>query len=70
MKHGSVTVEIHHQAGMAAANTVNAKQSGLVDFNTFQGSTFKHRRSPKFQIIEGSNRHRLGRRAIFKSQAY
>ena len=53
MKHGAVTVEIHHQAGMTAANTVNVKQSGLVDFNAFQGSTFKHRTSPKnSKIIE------------------
>jgi hypothetical protein len=28
---------------MTAANAVNAKQRQLVDFNAFQGSTFKHR---------------------------
>ena len=40
MKRGSVTVQIHHQAGMTAANAVNAKQRRLVDFDAFQGSTF------------------------------
>ena len=48
MKHGSVTVEISHQAGMATANTVNVKQRELVDCNAFQGSTFKHRNIPTF----------------------
>jgi len=48
MKRGSVTVKIHHQAGVTAANAVNAKQRGLVDCNAFQGSTFKHRNIPKF----------------------
>jgi hypothetical protein len=53
MKHGSVTVEIPHQARMTAANTVNVKQRALVDFNALQGSTFKHRNTPqKFKIIE------------------
>ncbi len=47
MKHGSVIVEISHQAGMAAANTVNVKQRRLVNRNAFQGSTFKHRNTPK-----------------------
>ena len=45
MKHGSVTVEIFHQAGMAAANAVNVKQRELVD-NAFQGPTFEHRNNP------------------------
>jgi hypothetical protein len=49
MKRGSVTVQIQHQAGMAAANTVNAKHRGLVDCNAFQGSTFEHRHTPKNQ---------------------
>jgi hypothetical protein len=35
MKRGAVTVKIHHQAGMTAANTVNAKQRELVDCNAF-----------------------------------
>ena len=47
MKHGSATVEIHHQAGMTAANAVDAEQRELVDCNAFQGSTFKHRNIPK-----------------------
>ena len=46
MKHGSVTVEIFHQAGMAAANAVNLKQRELVDCNAFQGPTFEHRNNP------------------------
>ena len=38
---------------MTAANTINVKQRGLVDFNAFQGSTFKHRKIPqKNYIIE------------------
>jgi len=48
MERRSVTVQIHHQAGMAAANAVNAKQRELVDCSAFQGSTFKHRNIPKF----------------------
>jgi hypothetical protein len=47
MKHGSITVEIFHQAGMAAANAVNVKQRELVDCNALQGSTFNHRNNPK-----------------------
>jgi hypothetical protein len=46
MKRGSVTVEIFHQAGMAAANAVNVKQRELVDCNAFQGPTFEHRNNP------------------------
>jgi len=46
MKHGSVTVEIFHHAGMAAANAVNLKQRELVDCNAFQGPTFEHRNNP------------------------
>jgi hypothetical protein len=42
-------MEISHQAGMTAANTVNAKHRGLVDCNAFQGSTFEHRHTPKNQ---------------------
>jgi len=57
MESRSVTVQIHHQAGVAAANAVNAKQRGLVDCNAFQGSTFKHRNIPKFQIIEATTSH-------------
>jgi hypothetical protein len=47
------------------------KQRGLVDFNAFQGSTFKHRNIPqKIQNHRGSNnRRRLNRRATFKGQA-
>ena len=68
MKHGSVTVEIPHQAGMTAANTVNVKQRELVDCNAFQGSTFKHRTIPKKLNNRGSNQRRLGRQANFKSK--
>ena len=48
MKHGAVIVEISHQAGMTAANAVNVKQRRLFDCKAFQGSTFKHRNTPKF----------------------
>jgi hypothetical protein len=47
VKHGSVIVDIHHPAGMAAANAVNMEQRVMVDFDTFQGTTFKHGTSPK-----------------------
>jgi hypothetical protein len=46
VKHGSAIVDIHHQAGMAAANTIDAKQRQSIEGNTFQGSTFNHRTSP------------------------
>ena len=52
MESRSVTVQIHHQAGVAAANAVNAKQRGLVDCNAFQGSTFKHRHIQKIKIVK------------------
>jgi hypothetical protein len=51
VKHGSVRVEIHHQTGMTAANTVNVEQRVLADFNAFQGTTFKHGHPPKSKII-------------------
>ena len=54
MKHGSVTVEIFHQAGMAAANAVHVKQRELLDCEAFQGSTFEHFNDPNF-----SNSRRL-----------
>jgi len=44
-------VEIHHQTGMTAANTVNVEQRVLADFNAFQGTTFKHGHPPKSKII-------------------
>jgi hypothetical protein len=47
MKHSAVTVKIHDKAGMTAANTINVKQCGLVDFNAFEGSTFNHRNIPQ-----------------------
>jgi len=43
MKYGSVTVEVHHQARMNAANTVDVDQCELVEFNAFESSSFKHR---------------------------
>ena len=55
MKQGSVTVEIPHQAGMTAANTVNVKQRELVDCNAFQGSTFKHRNIPHILNHRGNH---------------
>ena len=47
MERGSFTVQIHHQAGVTAANTVNTKHRGLVDCNAFQGSMFNHRNIPQ-----------------------
>jgi hypothetical protein len=46
VKHGSAVVDIHHPAGMTAANAIDAEQRQPVNGNTFQGSTFKHRTSP------------------------
>ena len=60
MDHGSAVVEIHHKAGMAAANAIDAKQSLLVDCNASQGSTFGHR---------NNSRHNLDYRSAIKSQA-
>jgi hypothetical protein len=44
-------VEIHHLAGVDAANPVNVKQRELIDFNALQGSTLNHeniqKRDPK-----------------------
>ena len=42
MKLGSVIVEIHHHAGVDAANTVKVKHRGLINFNALQGSTLYH----------------------------
>jgi len=41
-KLGSLIVEIHHQAGVDAANAVQVKHRGLIDFNALQGSTLNH----------------------------
>jgi hypothetical protein len=46
VKHSSAIVEIHHQAGMAAANAIDTEQCQPVNGGTFQGSTFNHRTSP------------------------
>jgi hypothetical protein len=45
-----ISVSPHHtamQAGMTAADTVNVKHRGLIDFKVFQGPMFKHRNVPK-----------------------
>ena len=47
MKLGSVIVEIHHHAGVDAANTVKVKHRGLINFNALQGSTLNHENIPK-----------------------
>ena len=47
MKLGSVIVEIHHHAGVDAANTVKVKHRGLINFNALQGSTLIIRTSPE-----------------------
>jgi hypothetical protein len=42
MKPGSLIVEIHHHAGVDAANTVKVKHRELINFNALQGSTLNH----------------------------
>jgi hypothetical protein len=46
MKPGSLIVEVHHHAGVDAANAVNVKHRGLIDFNAPQGSTLNHEKIP------------------------
>jgi hypothetical protein len=62
VKHSSAIVEIHHQAGMAAASSIDAEQRQPVNGNTFQGSTFNHRTSP----IPRQSQSILREVAIFK----
>jgi hypothetical protein len=38
MKRSSLIVEIHHQAGVDAANAAKMKQCELIDFKALQGS--------------------------------
>jgi len=47
MKPGSLIVQIHHHAGMDAANAVKMQQRGLIDFNALKGSTLDHENIPK-----------------------
>jgi hypothetical protein len=42
MKPSSLIVEIHHHAGVDAANAVKVKHRRLIDFNALQGSTLDH----------------------------
>jgi hypothetical protein len=42
MKPGSLIVEVHHHAGVDAANAVKMEHRELIDFNALQGSTFNH----------------------------
>ena len=51
MKPSSMIVEIHHHAGVDAANTVKVKHCELINFNALQGSTLNHQNiSPKILI--------------------
>lgn len=53
------------------ANTINVKHRGLIDFNAFESSTFKHRDISQIILdrkLRGSNRRRLAPRAISKSE--
>ena len=72
MKYGSVTVEVHHQARMNAANTVDVDQCELVEFNACESSSLKHRGISQInwrgKTFEGGNRGRLDRRSVFKSE--
>jgi hypothetical protein len=50
---------------MTATNAINADQREPVDFDAFEGTTVKHRKSlPAIQF----GRHRLNQRSGFKSQ--
>ena len=42
MKPGSLIVQIHHHAGMDAANAVKMQHRGLIDFNALKGPTLDH----------------------------
>ena len=46
MKPGSLIVQIHHHAGMDAANAVKMQHRGLIDFNALKGSTLDHENIP------------------------
>ena len=62
MKLGSVIVEIHHHAGVDAANTVKVKHRGLINFNALQGTTLYHQNISQKKLdqnFRGSNRLRL-----------
>jgi hypothetical protein len=52
MKLGPVPVDVHHQAGMNAANTIDVDQRQLVDLDAFEGSSFKHRTPPKLTGVD------------------
>jgi hypothetical protein len=47
MKPRSLIVEIHHLAGVDAANAVKVKHRGLINFNALRGSTLNHENIPK-----------------------
>jgi hypothetical protein len=56
MKPRSLIVEIHHQAGVDAANAVKVKHRGLIDFNALQGTTLNHENIPKIDLnVRSSN---------------
>ena len=42
MKPGSLIVQIHHHAGMHAADAVKMQHRGLIDFNALKGPTLDH----------------------------
>jgi len=42
-------MKIHHKAGMTAANAIDADKREPVDFDAFEGTTFKHRTVPKYR---------------------
>jgi len=58
MQRGTVVVHVHHHAGMATANAIDADQRELIDDRALQGSTLKHhhRGNPHTQRIEESGR--------------
>jgi hypothetical protein len=58
MQRRPTIVKIHHKAGMAAANAIDAYQRQQVDDRALQGSTFNHHHgaNPHTQRIEESGR--------------
>ena len=51
MKPGSLIVQIHHHAGMHAANAVKMQHRGLIEFNALKGSTLNHENIPKKNLV-------------------
>jgi hypothetical protein len=58
--------------GITGNDAINVQHRGLIDFNAFESSTFKHRDISQIILdrkLRGSNRRRLAPRAISKSES-